>query len=239
MGWFGKVLGGTIGMAVGGPPGAIAGLAIGHGFFDKDDLDINSESYSFTITKDNQNLYLSSIFIIFAHICVIEKGVTRRKILYLEDFIDSKLKFDVKKRNSLVKFFNKALKTSPDINAYGDFFHEFYLYEDISSFTLKSLIKFSLVNGEMDKKVGIFLEKLSLKLDIKSSFKSLINSSDIVEIDPYAILDCCEDDSLEIITKSYRNLVSIYHPDKNKNTLDKFLKIQEAYEKIKRSKGLE
>lgn len=36
MSWFGKMLGGTIGLMIGGPLGAIAGAAVGHHLFDKD-----------------------------------------------------------------------------------------------------------------------------------------------------------------------------------------------------------
>jgi len=36
MSWFGKMLGGTIGLMIGGPLGAVAGAAVGHHLFDKD-----------------------------------------------------------------------------------------------------------------------------------------------------------------------------------------------------------
>ncbi len=35
MSWFGKMVGGTLGFAIGGPIGAIAGAAFGHTFVDK------------------------------------------------------------------------------------------------------------------------------------------------------------------------------------------------------------
>lgn len=35
MSWFGKMLGGTIGLMIGGPLGAVAGAAVGHHLFDK------------------------------------------------------------------------------------------------------------------------------------------------------------------------------------------------------------
>jgi DnaJ like chaperone protein len=34
MSWFGKMVGGTIGLMIGGPLGAVAGAVIGHKFFD-------------------------------------------------------------------------------------------------------------------------------------------------------------------------------------------------------------
>ncbi|MCP4160188.1 MAG: DnaJ domain-containing protein [Deltaproteobacteria bacterium] len=237
MGWFGKVLGGAIGMAIGGPPGAIAGLAIGHGFFDKNDLDISDSNYQFTISKNDQTLFLSNLFTMYAHICVLDKKVTKRKIRYLEKFIETKLNFDIKRRNILVKYFNQALKTNPDLRLYKEFCNEFILYEDIALFTIKSLLEFSLINNEIGSEVESFLYSISKKLDVKSSFTELFNIVRQNSKSPYAILDCDENDDLKEITKQYRSLVSIYHPDKSKGSLDNFLKIQEAYEDIKKLKG--
>lgn len=235
MGLFGKVLGGTIGMAVGGPPGAIAGVALGHAF-DKNDLDIDDGSYKFTIIKDNQSLFLSNIFTLFAHICVIDnKNVSRRKVSYLENFIETKLNFETKKRNILVRYFNDSLKTEPDLNKHNEFFEEYLFYEEITFFIIKSLIEFSLSNDDMDIEVGRFIKSVSEKLEVQQSkYEELLKNVKKRSYSPYAILDCKKTDDIKTVTKQYRKLVSRYHPDKNNNTIEKFLKIQDAYENIKK-----
>jgi DnaJ like chaperone protein len=64
----------------------------------------------------------------------------------------------------------------------------------------------------------------------------------------YAILECNRNDSNEHIKKQFRKLVSDYHPDKiaskglpeefTKFANDKFREIKEAYEVIKKEKGI-
>jgi DnaJ-domain-containing protein 1 len=64
----------------------------------------------------------------------------------------------------------------------------------------------------------------------------------------YAILGCAKSDSNDQIKKQYRKLVFKYHPDKIESkelpeerikfASDKFCKIQEAYDAVKRERGL-
>jgi len=76
-----------------------------------------------------------------------------------------------------------------------------------------------------------------------------LKSKYIKEFDRYySILGCDRNDSDEDIKKHYRKLVSDYHPDKiaskglpeefTKFANDKFREIQEAYEVIKKEKGI-
>jgi DnaJ like chaperone protein len=64
----------------------------------------------------------------------------------------------------------------------------------------------------------------------------------------YAVLGCTSGDTNEQIKKQYRKLVSEYHPDKiiSKGLPDEFIKfandkfneIQEAYEAVKKERGI-
>lgn len=66
--------------------------------------------------------------------------------------------------------------------------------------------------------------------------------------DPYEVLGCKRSDSDEVIRKRYRELVAKYHPDKFiGQNLDeefiefaskKFQRIQSAYERIRRERGM-
>ncbi|MBN1332576.1 MAG: DnaJ domain-containing protein [Synergistales bacterium] len=68
-----------------------------------------------------------------------------------------------------------------------------------------------------------------------------------VHRDPYAVLGCGRDASIEEIRRCYRNLVSKYHPDRFigqdldedfvRLATEKFKEIQNAYDEIKRMKG--
>ena len=64
--------------------------------------------------------------------------------------------------------------------------------------------------------------------------------------DYYEILGVSKNASDDEIKKAYRKMAMKYHPDKvlnlgpeiQKDAKDKFLKVQEAYENIKKAKGL-
>jgi len=66
--------------------------------------------------------------------------------------------------------------------------------------------------------------------------------------DPYEVLGCKRSDSDEVIRKRYRELVAKYHPDKfigqnlDKEFIEfaskKFQRIQSAYERIRRERGM-
>ncbi|HPI97627.1 MAG TPA: DnaJ domain-containing protein [Synergistales bacterium] len=68
-----------------------------------------------------------------------------------------------------------------------------------------------------------------------------------VRRDPYAVLGCRRDASVEEIRRCYRNMVSKYHPDRFigqdldedfvRLATEKFKEIQSAYDEIKRMKG--
>jgi len=65
--------------------------------------------------------------------------------------------------------------------------------------------------------------------------------------DPYTVLGCRRDASIEEIRRCYRNMVSKYHPDRFigqdldedfvRLATEKFKEIQNAYDEIKRMKG--
>jgi len=68
-----------------------------------------------------------------------------------------------------------------------------------------------------------------------------------VQRDPYEVLGCRRDASVDEIRRCYRNLVAKYHPDRFigqdldedfvKLATEKFKEIQAAYDEIKRMKG--
>jgi DnaJ like chaperone protein len=76
-----------------------------------------------------------------------------------------------------------------------------------------------------------------------------IKSKYVRDVDKYyTILGCTRSDSIDTIKKQYRKLASDYHPDKIiakglpeefvKFANDKFKEIQEAYDAIKKEKGI-
>ena len=58
-------------------------------------------------------------------------------------------------------------------------------------------------------------------------------------MDPYEVLGVLADDSLAVIKAAYTKLALKYHPDKNNRQTEQFLKIQQAWEKIRELRAAE
>ena len=131
----------------------------------------------------------------------------------------------------------------------GQFYKHFHTQPGFIDFALDLLLRVSTSDGtyspeEEDlvlKAVHIFQLPTESYLKIKSKY---IEKG----IDYHAILGCDRQDSDEFVKKQYRKLVSDYHPDKiaSKGLPDEFItfasekfrEIQEAYEMVKKERGM-
>ena len=82
MSWFGKIVGGTIGMALGGPLGAIAGAAFGH-FFDKaNQVYLEGGGPRLSPVEGAQMTFFVATFSMLAKIARADGRVTRETLVW-------------------------------------------------------------------------------------------------------------------------------------------------------------
>ena len=123
MSWFGKIVGGTIGMALGGPLGAIAGAAFGH-FFDKaNQVYLEGGGPTLSPVEGAQMTFFVATFSMLAKIARADGRVTRDEIAAIEKFMQEELRLGFQSRQVAVRIFEAALN-APD--SFEDYARQFY-----------------------------------------------------------------------------------------------------------------
>lgn len=254
MSWLGKMVGGTIGFALGGPIGAVAGAAFGHTFDKKEEAYLSGSDMEMSQRLSNgetaQMTFFVAAFSMLAKIAKVDGRVTEEEIASIESFMVNDLQLDAQGRQHAITIFRQALRSSEAFEGFAvQFYRTFYNQPRIIELMLDILVRVSIADGDLSpaeehlilSAVRIFnVSEIDYAL-IKSKYVKLTNKA-------YAVLNCNPKDSSETIKKQYRKLVSEYHPDKIQSrglpeefvkfSEDKFIEIQDAYDSIKKERGL-
>lgn len=250
MGWMGKLVGGTIGFALGGPLGAIFGAAFGHAFDTGSELDTENSRQRLSSVEQHQLTFFVAAFSMLAKLAQADGRVTQEEINSIEGFMEKDLRLDPQGRHAAVNIFRTALNAP---GSFGDFarqFHSrFYNQPQMLELMVDILLRVAVADGPMTKAeeelvlsaVGIFNFNHGRYEQLKSQYVRTADKA-------YAVLGCNPDDSDEQVKRCYRQRVQEYHPDKiaakglpeefTRFAQDKFREIQEAWEKIKTTRGI-
>lgn len=255
MSCMGTLLGATIGMFLGGPLGAIAGAA-----FASLASSLGSSTENFRMYEDPYgNLYGQRLrphdharltffvgaFSLLAKLASADGEVSRAEREKVEEFMNRDLNLDPASRASAERIFEAALHSGESFHRLANqFYQEFYMQPQFFELLIDVMLRVSAADTR-----GITSEEETLILDavhifrmsderyqqLKSRYVRQSSSS-------YAVLGCSPSDSDDQIKRSYRRLVSEYHPDKiasrglpeefQQLASDKFREIQAAYEQI-------
>lgn len=254
MGWLGKVVGGTIGFALGGPIGAVAGAAFGHTFDKREDQYLTGDTLTgqgrLSSGEQAQMTFFVAAFSMLAKLTKADGRVTDQEIESIETFMSRDLNLDAASRKSAVDIFRQALHSPEPFDAFAlQFYRVFHQQPRIIELMMDVLFRVSVADGDITANeealiksaAGIFRMSDVAYERMRSKYVKTVNRA-------YAVLQCDPGDSNETVKKQYRRLVSEYHPDKIASkglpeefiTLagDKFKEIQEAWESIKKERGI-
>ncbi len=252
MGWMGKIVGGTIGLALGGPLGAIAGAAFGH-FFDQTNEMVRrggTQGPRLSTHEDAQMTFFVAAFSMLAKLVQADGRVTQDEIASIERFMRDDLRLSPSSRQVAVNIFNTA-KTSP--HAFEDFALQFYQAfrnrPEILAFMLDILVRVALADHDFSTTEAELVRRAARIFGLPEP--DVLGGG--VRQGPaedhfYRTLGVTAEASDEEIKKHYRTLVKEFHPDRiaAKGLPDeftdfaesKFREIQEAYEAIKKARGM-
>ncbi|NSW45164.1 MAG: TerB family tellurite resistance protein [Bacteroidales bacterium] len=232
---WGKWIGGGLGWTLFGPIGAIFGFAAGAII----DADENINTGKKVTTRGD---FIASFLVLVAAVMKADGTVKRSEL----DFVKKILKDLLGNEEA-----QEALLTLRDILK-KDIALENICYQINTHLEYESklqlihlLIGIAHADNELVNSEILVIKKIANLLNIPaSSFESLICSGSSIE-DAYKILEVSPDASDEEIKKTYRKLALIHHPDKvsylgeeiQKKAQEKFKKINEAYEMIKKHRG--
>jgi len=232
---WGKWIGAGLGWTLFGPIGAIFGFAAGTII----DADENLKTERQVTTRGD---FIASFLVLVAAVMKADGTIKRSELDFVKKFLKDLLGHE-EAQEALLTLRDILKKDIPienvcyQINAHLEYESKLQL--------IHLLIEIAHADNELVKSEILVIKKIAILLNIPtSSFESLISKGSSIE-DAYKILEVSPNASDEDIKKKYRKLALEHHPDKvsylgeeiQKKAQERFKKINEAYEMIKKHRG--
>ena len=252
MSWLGKIVGGTIGFAIGGPVGAVAGAAFGH-MFDGENTEKSVSDQSGSRLSNNETAQMTFFVASFSMLAKLVKAdgrVTEPEIQSVRQFMIEDLRLNAQSRLAAENIFRTALDATESFEDFaGQFYQYFHDQPQLLELMMDILFRVALADGAFHQAEERLIQSAAgifrLTDDVYMAFKSRY-APDSEKY--YTILGCSKTDSDDTVKSRYRKLVRDYHPDAIASkglpdefitfAHDKFREIQEAYEMVKKERGL-
>jgi DnaJ like chaperone protein len=250
MSWMGKLIGGAIGFALGGPLGAVAGATFGHAFDISEDQYLSGGNHILSSGETSQLTFFVAAFSMLAKLAKVDGQISEKEIDSIRAVMVKDFNLDAQSQNIAIRIFNAAIRSPEPFSAFAaQFFKQFQTQPQFLELMIDILFRVSVADGQMGQQEEmLILEAVRIFRFHPDAFKR-IKTRYVDDFQKYyAILNSDKKDSNEQIKKQYRKLVFEYHPDKiiskglpeefNKFANDKFREIQEAYEMIRKERGI-
>ena len=241
MGRFGKWLGGGLGFVMGGPIGGLLGFLVGSMV---DSTTIQTSTYSPGQVRTTQGYFGVSLLVLIAAVMKADGKVVKSELDYVKQFFlrqfgresaaeASIMLRDLLKQNIPIRDVCQQIRRNMDYSSRLQLLH--------------LLFNISLADGVIQQSEQDIIENISGYLEISSTDFISIKNMFVPETDSaFKILEIERSASDEDVKKAYRKMAMKYHPDKviqlgedyNKSAEEKFRKVNEAYEKIKKERNI-
>lgn len=237
MGKYGKWITGGLGWAIFGPIGGILGFAIGSIF---DSAEIHTKVYT---GESSRNGFIVSLLVLVSAVMKADGRVLKSELDFVKKyFLDN---FGVDASREAMILLRDILKQQVPLR---DVCSQIRDNVDYSSRLQLIHLLFGVANadGIVSKEEQDVISDIANFLGISSQDYESIKAMFVANINSfYTILEVEPTATNEEIKKSYRNLAIKHHPDKvgylgddvRRNAEQKFQKITEAYDKIKKERG--
>jgi DnaJ like chaperone protein len=236
---FGKWIGAGLGWTIGGPIGAIIGFTFGS-IVDASNLEKFDNPQLDTTTGD----FIVCLLIVVAAIMKADKKVMQSELGFVKKYLVTT--FGEEEASEMLKMLRNILKQEIRVN---DVTTQIRSRMDYASrFQLMHLIfGIASADGIIVNLEILQLEQIALQIGIREADLSSLKNMFIQSTDQaYKILEIDRGATDEEVKKAYRKLALKNHPDKvaylgdeiRKKAQEKFQKINEAYETIKKERGM-
>ncbi len=237
---IGKWIGTGLGWAVGGPIGALIGFAIGYYIDQKPGLIPTSIGNEKQTTPGD---FVASMLVLVAGVMKADGVVRRSELDYVKGYLIKS--FGEESAREATQMLRDILKREIPIMEVGQ-----QIAQNLDYASRLQLMHFlfgiSNADGELHERELNLIQEIAHYLEISqpdySSIRSMFKSGTETA---YDTLGVTSDASEEKIKASYRQMANKYHPDKvaylgeefRSAAEQKFTKLNEAYEQIKRERG--
>ncbi len=241
MAGLGKWIGGGLGFVMGGPLGAVLGFLVGSMV---DSTSIQTSIYTGTPRSTAQGDFGMSLLVLVAAMMKADNKVVKSELDYVRQFFVRQ--FGQSAASEALVMLKDILKQDIPVR---DVCMQISRNMDYSSRLqlLHLLFNISVADGAVNSLETEAIEKMSGYLGIASSDFVSIRNMFVPETDSsYKILEIEPSATDDEIKKAYRRMAMKYHPDKvshlgdefRKTADEKFKKVNEAYNKIKKERNI-
>ncbi len=243
MGKYAKWIGGGLGWFFGGPLGALLGFAVGSVF---DGSRQSATTTSFRGQKYNTTAgdFALSLIVLIAAVMKADGKVVKSELDYVKNFFRNQ--FGSETANEALLMLRDLLKQDIPV---ADVCRQISRNMEYSSRLqlIHILYGISVSDRHIDKREVRTIESIASYLNISEKDRESIKNMFIPSADAYyKILEINPGVSNEEVKKAYRRMARKYHPDMVSHLGDdfkeiankKFRKVNEAYEKIKKSRNM-
>lgn len=241
---YGKWITGALGWALGGPIGGLLGFALGS-FFDKGETTgLTGGGRTAYTGAEQRNSFMVSLLVLSSVIMKADKRVLKSELDYVKRFISENFGEDAAAESVLL--LRDLLKQDVNIESVCA-----QIRANTNSATRLQLLHYltgiARADGDVSSDELLMLRRISAALSIPfQDGESIFAMFDKGVDAAYQVLEIDKNASVEEIKKAYKRMAIKHHPDKvsslgsdvQKSAEEKFKKINDAYEKIKKDRGI-
>ena len=205
---WGSLIGGMVGFSLGGPFGMLLGSLIGG----KISRARSGSARNFGAFAQPQQIFALSLIVLSAKLSKADGQVSKEELIAVRD----KLKIPDNEIEQVGKIFNKAKEESTGYEPYAQQVSQIYKSNpNVLEEVINILFYIAEADGNISQSEMNMIQHIAEIFGLNNtqfnSIKESRKSSD--KLNPYIVLGCNPDDSLQNIRKKYLKLSKEHHPD--------------------------
>ncbi len=244
MGLMGSLMGGMIGIAFGGPIGGILGALIGG------QLSGGGTATRMNTHQHEQTAYFVTTFSLLGKMAQADGKVDEREIALVKSLIEQNMGLDYQSKQFAMQIFHKAAESTYGFEELARQFYDIFRMKPQMLYSMLDLLtKMAMADGVLSQGEDELLSLTARLFGIdRKGYQQVKGQYTKASGQYYAVLGCEANASDDEIKKQHRKLVRDFHPDTivskglpeefTKFASEKFREIQEAYEHIKKERGM-
>ncbi|MFC2081124.1 TerB family tellurite resistance protein [Bacteroidota bacterium] len=239
---YGRWIGGGLGWALGGPIGGLLGFVVGSMFDKRDGQPRQTGQRVFTGTTHGD--FTMSLLVLVAAVMKADGRVMQSELDYVKNYFNQS--FGPAASREAMLYLRDLLKQQIPLRDVST-----QIRQRLDKASRLQLLHFlfgvSQADGKVHPKEVSIIEEIAGYLGITAEDMESIRNMFFEDVDSaYKILEIDKSASDEDLKKAYRRMANKYHPDKvaylgediRKAAGEKFRKVKDAYDKIKRERGI-
>jgi DnaJ like chaperone protein len=237
---FGKWLGGGLGWALGGPIGGLIGFALG-AVLDDSGAAVQATNAKYHTQRGD---FSASLIILVASVMKADGRVMKAELDYVKTFFIKHFGVEVTKEQMLL--LREILeKDIPLFDVCNQIKHNMEYASRLQ--LIHFLFGVSMADGQVHDSEVKVIEEIASFLNINMADFNSLKAMFYADTDSdYKILEIHNSASDEEVKKAYKKMAIKFHPDKvshlgeeyQQDAKEKFQKVQQAYENIKKQRGI-